>query len=156
MNNLNEIRCLLSEWLVGTIFSTITFAAGFSIRLERSTLKDYKPNVLKLDIRSAARVGDEYDWKRFIQTLPLKARRGEEEDTALAYRFMLLLGAEIKGVDLLDDGSISIVTTDEETVVISGVENVWEESWALVESRDIVEENPRSIVCGSDGKVVVT
>lgn len=77
MNNLNEIKHLLTEWLIGTVFTSITFTAGFSIRLERSSVSGDKPSVLILNIRSIARVGGESHWKRFIDSMPLKARRGE-------------------------------------------------------------------------------
>lgn len=60
---------------------------------------------------------------------------------------MFLLGAEINDIELSGDRSISIVTTDDETVVVTGVEDVWEESWAVEESREIVGDNPRIIVC---------
>lgn len=129
MNNLNEIKHLLTEWLIGTVFTSITFTAGFSIRLERSSVSGDKPSVLILNIRSIARVGGESHWKRFIDSMPLKARRGEKDEPALAYyRFMFLLGAEINDIELSGDRSISIVTTNDETVVVTGVEDVWEES----------------------------
>lgn len=156
MNNLNEKKNLLTEWLVGTVFASIAFDAGFSIRLERSSVSNDKPNVLILNIRSIARIGDENDWKRFIDSMPLKARRGEEDEPALAYRLMLLLGAEVKGIDLHDDGSISIVTTDGETIVISGVEDVWEESWVLEESKEVTKGAPRAVVCSSGGSIFLT
>lgn len=155
MNNLNEIKHLLTEWLVGTVFASITFAAGFTIRLERVLVSSGKPSILMLNIRSVARVGDEAEWKRFIDSMPLEARRGEEDEPALAYRFMLLLGAEINDIELHDDGSISIFTTDKEAVVVTGKEDVWEESWVVEESREIASDNPRSIVCRSDGHITV-
>ena len=112
--------------------------------------------MLSLDLRSGVRVGNEDDWKRFISSLPLQARRGEKDEPALAYRLMLLLGATIREVNLLDDGSISIGTTDGETITVQGLEDVWEESWVLEEPREVAGDNAKSITCRSDGKIFVT
>jgi len=156
MNKLDNIKSLLSEWLVGTIFASINFAVGFTIRLERTETSDKKPNVLNLDIRSTARFGNEGEWKHFIDSLPFKTRRGEIDEPALAYRLMLLLGAMISEVELKGDGSISISTTDGETFTVLGIEDVWEESWVLTEPRDVAGEQARSIICSSEGSVFVT
>lgn len=156
MTKLDNMRELLAEWLVGTVFVSVSFAAGFTLRFERPETSYEKPNVLYLDIKATARVGDESKWKQFVDSLPFKARRDEIDEPALAYRLMLLLGSTVSDIELKDDSSIYITTTDHETLVVMGVEDVWEESWALAESKEIAGENARSIICTSHGDVYLT
>jgi len=135
------------------ILVSVSYAAGFTVRLERERADRGKPSVLHLIIKSSARFGSEEDWKEYLTLLPLEVRRGETVDPGLAYRLMLALGTQIRDIKLLTDGSLKLCTTDHEVIFISGIEDVWEESWALEELKEVTEESPRSIVCNASGKV---
>ncbi len=156
MNEFKNVKDLINDWLLGMIIVSFSFSAGFVIRLEREKISGEKPNVLYLDIKAAARSGDKASWEKLVASLPYKARRGEVDEPALAYMIMLLLGSEITSVDLDDDGSISISTTDGETLYISGVDDVWDESWVLSEASKICGENSRAVICSASGNLRVT
>jgi hypothetical protein len=158
MNEFKNVKDLINDWLLGMIIASFSFSAGFVIRLEREKISDEKPNVLYLDIKAAARSGDKASWEKLVASLPYKARRGEVDEPALAYMIMLLVGSEITSVDLDDDGSISISigTTDGETLYISGVDDVWDESWVLSEASEVCGENQRAVICSASGNLSVT
>ena len=153
MKNLDQITTLLSDWLTGMVLVSINYAAGFVVRLERDQPEKDKPSVLRLTIKSSARFGSEENWKGFLSSLPLKARRGEIDEPGLGYRLILALGAQIKDIKLQDDGLLSLSTNDKEELVIPGTEDVWEESWALEELKEVAGEEAKSIVCDSYGKI---
>lgn len=155
MNEFKNIKDLINDWLVGMIVASFSFSAGFVIRLEREKISDGKPNVLYLDIKAVARSGDLVSWERLVASLPYKARRGEDDEPALAYMIMLMIGSEVTAADLSNDGILSISTTDDETLYISGVDDVWDESWVLRENSELGGENPRTIICSANGKLSV-
>jgi len=153
MKNLDELSTLLFDWLTGMILVSVNYAPGFTVRFERETSDNGKPDVLHLIIRSSARFGAEEDWKTFLNSLPIKVRRGDIDDPGLAYRLMLGLGSQIQGIDLAPDGTLSLSTTDHEIFVIPGIEDVWEESWVLEELQEIVGDEAKSFVCDASGKI---
>lgn len=152
MSNQDYVKSTLTDWLLGMILVAFDFSAGFRLRFERPGASD-KPQVLYLEIKSKMLIGNVNKWQEFVQSLPLKARRGELEDPALAYRCMLLVGAEITGVELSGDGSLDIETGDNEAINIKGQDEVWEESWILSEPREVVGNNARFVICDSHGAV---
>lgn len=68
-------------------------------------------------------------------------------------RLMLLVGAKVKDVRLEQDGTLTIDTTDDETITVAGNDDVWEESWSLSEPEDVAGENARFVVCDSEGEL---
>lgn len=153
MKNFDEISTLLFDWLTGMILVSVNYASGFTARFERENSDKDKSNVLHLIIRSSARFGAEEDWKTFLNSLPIKVRRGEVDDPGLAYRLMLALGSQVQVVELAPDGTLSLSTTDQEVFVIPGIEDVWEESWALEELQEIAGDDAKSFVCDASGKI---
>lgn len=153
MKNSDDISTVLLEWLTGMVPVSVNYAAGFAVRLEREISKKGKPNVLHLTIRSSARFGSQEDWKSFLSLLPIKDRRGETGDSGLAYRLMLMLGSQIRDIELTFDGTLSLSTTDMEVLIIPGIEDVWEESWVLEELEEIAGDDAKSIVCDSSGEI---
>jgi len=153
MNTALDFKSVLTDWLLGMALVAFDFSAGFRLRLERSEIDTDKPQVLYLDVKAMAYIGDLEEWKSFVQSLPMKARRGEEDEPAFAYRLMLLVGAEVRGVGLEHNGTLIIDTADNETITVTGKDDVWEESWSLSEPEDVAGENARFVVCDSEGEL---
>lgn len=152
---INNIRSVLADWLVGMIFAAVEFSAGFRLTFERSGDAADKPQVLYLDTKAMTYIGKLEQWENFVQSLPFKARRTENDEPAIAYRLMLLLGAEVSNVELASDGTLTIETTDGESITVVGRDDVWEESWSLAEPANVAgeESTPRFVICDSEGGV---
>ncbi len=127
------------------------YSAGFRLRFEHTNVEKDKPNVIHLEIKSGCYFGKDEQWSDFIESLPLKIRRSEKGDPALAYRLMLLIGASVCGVDVREDGNLTIETTDKETLTIQGRDDVWDESWIMSEPKEISGNKAKFIICDSKG-----
>jgi len=154
MNTVIDFESILTEWLLGMVLASFEFSAAFRLRFERfGTDTDNKPQVLYLDIKAMSYIGDLEQWKDFVESLPMEARRSEKDEPAFAYRLMLLIGAEVNAVVLASDGTLSIGTTDDEPITVVGKDDVWEESWILAEPENVAGENARFVNCDSEGEL---
>ena len=151
--NKSEIVKTMKDWLIGMIVASFNFSAGFIIRLERETPIPNHPNVLYLEFKSRAIFGDSESWSKFVDSLPLSARRGEPDEPAIAYMIMMMLGARITSVNLAEDGTLSIGTTDGDTLHLSGVEDIWDESWIISVKTELNEVGEKEICCDSEGNL---
>ena len=154
MNTVINLQSVLTEWLLGMVLVSFEFSAGFRLRFERSQSDaDNKPQVLCLDIKAMSYIGDLEQWKNFVKSLPLEARRSEKDEPAFAYRLLLLIGAKVNTVQLASDGKLGIGTTDDESITVVGTDDVWEESWIVAEPEDVIGENSRFVACDSNGEL---
>jgi len=154
MSTVISIRSILTEWLLGMVLVSFEFSAGFRIRFERpGGDAENKPQVIYLDIKAMSYIGDLDQWKGFVKSLPMEARRSETDEPAFAYRLMLLIGAEVNVVDLTHEGTLIIGTSDGESIAVVGKDDTWEESWILAEPEDVIGENARFITCNSSGEL---
>ena len=153
MNEDIYLEGMLNEWMVGTIFASFEFSAGFVLKFERIKATPPKPQVFYLDIKADSYIGDRKEWENFVKSLPIKEYGTEENKPAFAYRLMFLLGAEMLGVNLKNDGTIILNIKDDDFITVNGRDDVWDESWSLYESRDLAGEDARCIVCDSEGKI---
>jgi len=151
MNATENIKQMLNDLLLGMTLVAMEFSAGFRLRFERPANTSDKPQVLYLDIKAMTYFGELEQWKNFVQSLPIKARRIENDEPAIAYRLLLMIGSEISGVELGYDGTLTIETTDNESITVVGKDDVWDESWLLVEPEDVAGGNARFVSCDSMG-----
>lgn len=155
MTKVIDFQSVVNEWLSGTVFAAFGFSGSFRLRFESAENENVdKPHVLYLDIKSMVYVGDLKKWKIFVHSLPMNARRGEEDEPALAYRLMLMIGSEIKRADIARDGTLTIDTSDNESITIGGKDEVWDESWILREPEDVAGKHAKFILCDSQGELV--
>lgn len=66
---------------------------------------------------------------------------------------MLSIGSDITNVEILDDGTLILFTSDNEKITILGLEEVREESWILTEAKDLPNASNKQISCDSQGKI---
>ncbi|TGL45672.1 hypothetical protein EHQ61_18560 [Leptospira wolffii] len=144
---------ILKEWLANMSIAAFEYAALFRIRLESNVRTRTSPNVLYLELRSPVYFGSHAEWINLVESMPYPARRGELDYPTLAYRIMLCIGSDIINVEILDDGTLALFTSDDEKITISGIEEVWEESWILTEANDLPNASDKQIICDSQGKI---
>ncbi|TGM98457.1 hypothetical protein [Leptospira dzoumogneensis] len=144
---------ILKEWLANMTIAAFEYAAMFRIRLESNVRIRTTPNVLYLELRSRAFFGSYTEWTSLVESMPYPARRGELDYPTFAYRIMLCIGSDIIKVEILDDGTLVLLTSDNEEITISGIEDVWEESWILTESSDLPNASKKQIICDSQGEI---
>ena len=150
MNGDSGIR---KEWLANMTIAAFEYAALFRIRLESNIHTRKTPNVLYLELRSRTYFGNYTEWTKLVESMPFPARREEFDYPTFAYRIMLSIGSDITNVEILDDGTLILFTSDEEKITISGLEDVWEESWILTEAKDLPNASNKQIICDSQGKI---
>ena len=150
MKNTQEIKEIVAGWMQGMTFTSFSHAAGFSLQFEYGGFEPDRPKVLCLEIQARCYIGSIEDWNRFIAQLPLRARRTDSDEPALAYWLMLLMGANIHHVQIDGEGTLSIFTSDSEILTVEGIDDVWEESWILRQPPDL---GKLEIVCDSQGNL---
>lgn len=79
-----DFKSVLTDWLSGMVLVAFNFSAGFRLRFERCESDIEKPQVLYFEVNAMAYIGDLKKWKSFVRSLPIKARRGEEDEPAFA------------------------------------------------------------------------
>lgn len=151
--NREEITKIMKEWLIGMVVASFNFSAGFILRFEREEPRSNHPNVIYLEFKSQAIFGSSENWSKFLRSLPLSPRRGEPDEPAIAYMIMMMLGAKISSVNLSEDGTLSIGTTDGDTLHLRGIEDVWDESWILSVKSELTETSDEEICCDSEGNI---
>jgi hypothetical protein len=131
----------------------VDYSAGFNLRFERKNNPIDLPNVLILEIKADAYVGDSASWSGFIKSLPLTSRRGENGEPALAYRLMLLIGSTVTFAKISENSDLIIETSDNEAITIVGNDDVWEESWIVRELGNVNDPKLRFIQCLDNGTI---
>ena len=109
-----------------------------------------------LDIKSKVIFDSKSEWESFISSLPMLNRRGEYDEHALALRLFLSIGASITMAEVIKSGVLLLETSDNETIRVSGTEDVWDDSWSLSVPEDVPQSGPHKyIVCLNDGHIDV-
>lgn len=153
MSNFDRLDVTLEQWLLGMEIVAFDFHAGFRLRLERAEERSGCPQVLYLEVKARMLFDEEGKWDQFVALLPIKARRGEADEPALAYRLMLVMGAKVAGSDLLECGDLIISTSDNEKLIVKGTDDVWDDSWVLLEPDDLLGGGGRLLACDSQGNI---
>lgn len=150
---MNDHSGILKEWLANMTIAAFEYAASFRIRLESNVRTRKTPNVIYLELRSTVYFGSYTEWTNLVESMPFPARREEFDYPTFAYRIMLSIGSDITDVEILDDGTLILFTSDNEKITILGLEEVWEESWILTEAKDLPNASNKQIICDSQGKI---
>lgn len=148
-----QIDTLLNILMEEMVVAAFTYAASFTVRLERNRRRerDGRPGVLVLDPKATWWIGEREAWDTFLASLPLRARRIDPQEPALAYRLMLLIGTTITTATLGADGTLTLATEDGEAITIQGTTAIWDESWTLYVPPDVPGHDQWYIECLPDG-----
>jgi len=153
--NTGEVEKVISDLLRGTFVTAHQYAAGFRVELSREGRPPHPfiPMVVWLTLRSSWRVGSENEWQSMLSSAPWPTLDGEVNDPMRAYALAWLAGAEITDMSLTEGGELHLVTARGKDLVLSGTDEVFEESWIVDSPQDVPNSEYWSVVCDNAGLV---
>lgn len=149
----SDAQLVLRKWIVGARIVGFEFRGAFQIFLERGEAAGITRHTIIQPGGGALSVSDGQEWEHFWRSMPLPARRTDPDEPALAYWLMLANDATIVDMRVKADGSMVAETSDQEIILISGVNSFGDVSWSVRNVPPSSPEKPYLVECNAAGEI---